>query len=204
MHYCLLQSQSLLFVAKRRHTGELRNRTLRINFVVTSGEKGIKYTLSFWRKENIFMLFSSLTSPNQTLSLSDPDELNQQCSNLFFSVSHSTDHISHCSIKEKSFRSPAQVFQFHTDQDRLKWDSKRHTEPPILISSSLCAGLDKQHKPRVKQRVGAELIDTALCVCQEYLNSLEHCDIDISLEAPPTLSEQQWAKFIQGYYLVIQ
>ncbi|XP_062853999.1 tubulin monoglycylase TTLL3 [Trichomycterus rosablanca] len=62
---------------------------------------------------------------------------------------------------------------------------------------------DKQCKPQAQQRVGARLIETALHVCQEYLNSLDHCDIDISLQSPPTLSEQQWEDFIQNYYLVI-
>ncbi|XP_058258450.1 tubulin monoglycylase TTLL3 [Hemibagrus wyckioides] len=64
-------------------------------------------------------------------------------------------------------------------------------------------GVDKQHKPQAKQRIGVGLIETALRVCQEYLNSLEHCDIDIALEAPPTLSEQQWTNFLHSYYLVI-
>ncbi|XP_017335088.1 tubulin monoglycylase TTLL3 isoform X1 [Ictalurus punctatus] len=64
-------------------------------------------------------------------------------------------------------------------------------------------GLDKRHKPQAKQRIGVGLIETALRVSQEYLNSLEHCDIDIALETPPTLSEQQWANFIHSYYLVI-
>ncbi|XP_026801286.3 tubulin monoglycylase TTLL3 isoform X2 [Pangasianodon hypophthalmus] len=64
-------------------------------------------------------------------------------------------------------------------------------------------GLDKRHKPHAKHRIGVGLIETALRVCQEYLNSLEHCDIDISLETPPTLSEQQWTNFLHSYYLVI-
>ncbi|KAK2858256.1 hypothetical protein Q7C36_006175 [Tachysurus vachellii] len=58
-------------------------------------------------------------------------------------------------------------------------------------------------KPQSKQRIGVGLIKTALRVCQEYLNNLEHCDIDISLETPPTLSEQQWTNFLHSYYLVI-
>ncbi|XP_046714300.1 tubulin monoglycylase TTLL3 isoform X2 [Silurus meridionalis] len=64
-------------------------------------------------------------------------------------------------------------------------------------------GLDKQHKPQTIQKVGVGLIETALRVCQEYLNSLEHSDIDVSLETPPTLSEQQWTEVINSYYLVI-
>ncbi|XP_037390841.1 tubulin monoglycylase TTLL3 [Pygocentrus nattereri] len=62
-------------------------------------------------------------------------------------------------------------------------------------------GMDKQHKLRSNQRLGARLIDTALHVCQEYLSSQEHNDIDV--DCPSSLSEQQWDDFIQKYYLVI-
>ncbi|XP_059416043.1 tubulin monoglycylase TTLL3-like isoform X1 [Carassius carassius] len=64
-------------------------------------------------------------------------------------------------------------------------------------------GLSKPRKQHAKQRVGSSIIDNALHVCQEYLNSLEHCDIDMTLETTPTLSEQQWEVFLQNYYLVI-
>ncbi|CAM4626620.1 unnamed protein product [Leuciscus chuanchicus] len=64
-------------------------------------------------------------------------------------------------------------------------------------------GLSKRRKQHTNQRVGTSLIDNALRVCQEYLNSLEHCDIDITLETTPTLSEQQWKVFLKNYYLVI-
>ncbi|XP_072540617.1 tubulin monoglycylase TTLL3 [Salminus brasiliensis] len=64
-------------------------------------------------------------------------------------------------------------------------------------------GVDKSHKLQSNERLGAEVIDTALRVCQEYLNSQEHSDIDMLSDSPPSLSEQQWADFIQSYYLVI-
>ncbi|XP_066519650.1 tubulin monoglycylase TTLL3 isoform X2 [Hoplias malabaricus] len=64
-------------------------------------------------------------------------------------------------------------------------------------------GVHNQRKPQAKSKLGAGLIDTALYVCQEYLNSREHKDIDVALDSPPSLSEQQWNDFIQNYYLVI-
>nr|XP_055069344.1 tubulin monoglycylase TTLL3 [Misgurnus anguillicaudatus] len=64
------------------------------------------------------------------------------------------------------------------------------------------SGLSKPRK-HTNQKVGTWLIDNALHVCQDYLNSLEHCDIDVNLEAVPTLSEDQWKVFLQNYYLVI-
>lgn len=48
------------------------------------------------------------------------------------------------------------------------------------------------------------MIDSALKVCQEFLDSLEHRDIDISLETPQTLTKEEWAEFIDSYYLVVR
>lgn len=48
------------------------------------------------------------------------------------------------------------------------------------------------------------MIDKALHVCQEFLNSLDHIDIDVTMETPPSLTEQQLAKFMHDYYLVVQ
>lgn len=52
--------------------------------------------------------------------------------------------------------------------------------------------------------VFSQLIDSALKVCQEFLEGLEHNDIDISLETPQTLTKEEWAKFIDSFYLVVQ
>ena len=52
--------------------------------------------------------------------------------------------------------------------------------------------------------VGPEMIDTALHVCEDYLSVLEHGDIDVSVQTPPTVEEQQWAEFLQDYYKVVQ
>ncbi|KAM6980234.1 cytochrome b-c1 complex subunit 1, mitochondrial [Aplochiton taeniatus] len=47
------------------------------------------------------------------------------------------------------------------------------------------------------------MIASALKVCQEFLGSLEHRDIDISLEMPKALTEEQWSEFMNNYYLVV-
>ncbi|KAM3877862.1 tubulin monoglycylase TTLL3 [Diretmus argenteus] len=58
--------------------------------------------------------------------------------------------------------------------------------------------------PKRRQRfVGSGMIDRALHVCQEFLNFLEHRDIDVTMETPPCLTEQQWAAYLQDYYLVV-
>ncbi|XP_063071682.1 tubulin monoglycylase TTLL3 isoform X2 [Engraulis encrasicolus] len=51
--------------------------------------------------------------------------------------------------------------------------------------------------------VSARFIESALQVCQDFLDSLEHNDIDISMETPPTMTEQEWLEFIHNYYLVV-
>lgn len=44
----------------------------------------------------------------------------------------------------------------------------------------------------------------ALDACQQFLSVLEHCDIDVAIETPPAVEEQQWAEFLQDYYMVVQ
>uniref|UniRef100_A0A3Q2ZYN6 Tubulin tyrosine ligase like 3 n=1 Tax=Kryptolebias marmoratus TaxID=37003 RepID=A0A3Q2ZYN6_KRYMA len=61
----------------------------------------------------------------------------------------------------------------------------------------------KQKKQELKQLALSQLIDTALKVCQEYLESLEHSDIDASQEASQTLTQEEWAEFVKSYYLVV-
>ncbi|XP_048874453.1 tubulin monoglycylase TTLL3 isoform X2 [Brienomyrus brachyistius] len=60
----------------------------------------------------------------------------------------------------------------------------------------------KSNKHRALTMAGPRMIDTALKVCQDFLDSLDHRDIDIARETP-SLTEQQWAEFIYNYYLII-
>uniref|UniRef100_A0A3Q3MQV3 Tubulin monoglycylase TTLL3-like n=1 Tax=Mastacembelus armatus TaxID=205130 RepID=A0A3Q3MQV3_9TELE len=69
----------------------------------------------------------------------------------------------------------------------------------ILFSSSS----DQRKQSKSKPMVLSQMIDCALKVCQEFLESLEHRDIDISLDTAQTLTKEEWAKFIDSYYLVV-
>ncbi|KAG8007444.1 Tubulin monoglycylase TTLL3 [Nibea albiflora] len=60
----------------------------------------------------------------------------------------------------------------------------------------------KQNKRRSRPVVLSQMIDCALKVCQDYLESLEHSDIDISPDTPQILTEEEWTEFIDNYYLV--
>lgn len=54
------------------------------------------------------------------------------------------------------------------------------------------------------QCVSPEIIAMALHVCQEFLSVLKHGDIDVTAETPHLVKEQQWAGFLQDYYMVVQ
>ncbi|XP_041638384.1 tubulin monoglycylase TTLL3-like isoform X2 [Cheilinus undulatus] len=56
---------------------------------------------------------------------------------------------------------------------------------------------------RPKQVVLSQMIDTAVKVCQEFLESLDHIDIDKGLDMQQALSKQEWMEFIDSYYLVV-
>ncbi|XP_072137001.1 tubulin monoglycylase TTLL3 isoform X2 [Mobula birostris] len=51
--------------------------------------------------------------------------------------------------------------------------------------------------------VSVKLIETALRACEEYLNTMDHKDIDVSLDTPPAVTEKCWEETIQQYYQVI-
>ncbi|XP_074522474.1 tubulin monoglycylase TTLL3 [Halichoeres trimaculatus] len=70
---------------------------------------------------------------------------------------------------------------------------------------SICAvqGQRKRSRRRPKPVVLSQMIDFAVKVCQDFLESLEHGDIDRSLDTPQILSEEEWADFIDSYYLVV-
>ncbi|XP_066555646.1 tubulin monoglycylase TTLL3 [Amia ocellicauda] len=69
-------------------------------------------------------------------------------------------------------------------------------DPPGQAQKKAC-------KRRAPPLVGSQVIDMALRVCEDFLASLEHRDIDVSAEAAPVISEQQWDEFIQSYYQVV-
>ncbi|XP_053171457.1 tubulin monoglycylase TTLL3-like [Scomber japonicus] len=61
----------------------------------------------------------------------------------------------------------------------------------------------KRCKRQSRPVVLSQMIDRALKVCQEFLESVEHRDIDISLETPDTLTQEDWTEFIDNYYCVV-
>ncbi|XP_062853039.1 tubulin monoglycylase TTLL3-like isoform X2 [Trichomycterus rosablanca] len=56
------------------------------------------------------------------------------------------------------------------------------------------------HQARTK--IPSKVIDTALKVCQDVLDTYEHKDIDNVYDF--TLTEEQWSEFLHNYYLAVQ
>ncbi|XP_077428877.1 tubulin monoglycylase TTLL3-like [Vanacampus margaritifer] len=48
-----------------------------------------------------------------------------------------------------------------------------------------------------------KMINAALKVCQDFLESLDHADIDTSLETNPSLTTEEWGEFIDNYCLLV-
>ncbi|XP_077581681.1 tubulin monoglycylase TTLL3-like [Stigmatopora nigra] len=51
--------------------------------------------------------------------------------------------------------------------------------------------------------LASKMISTALKECQDFLESLEHADIDASLENTPSLAKEGWGEFIDNFYLFV-
>ncbi|XP_061687677.1 tubulin monoglycylase TTLL3-like isoform X2 [Syngnathoides biaculeatus] len=49
----------------------------------------------------------------------------------------------------------------------------------------------------------SKMVGTALNVCQDFLESLEHTDIDTNLEKTSSLFKEEWGEFIDSYYLFV-
>ncbi|XP_034544170.1 tubulin monoglycylase TTLL3-like [Notolabrus celidotus] len=65
-------------------------------------------------------------------------------------------------------------------------------------------GQRKRSRRQSKQVVLSQMIDFAVKVCQEFLESLEHSDIDKKLDTLHLISKEEWTEFIDSYCLVVQ
>ncbi|XP_023283773.1 tubulin monoglycylase TTLL3-like [Seriola lalandi dorsalis] len=61
----------------------------------------------------------------------------------------------------------------------------------------------RRNKRQFRPMVLSQMIDSALKVCQEFLDIMEHNDIDMSLGTPQTLTNEEWEQFIDSYYFVV-
>ncbi|XP_028969931.2 tubulin monoglycylase TTLL3 isoform X3 [Esox lucius] len=74
----------------------------------------------------------------------------------------------------------------------------------IAISTDQsCQSQKKTCKRQPMSLAASRMIDSALLVCQDFLDSVEHKHIDNALETPPPMTEQQWPEFIDNYNQVV-
>ncbi|XP_034387894.1 tubulin monoglycylase TTLL3-like isoform X2 [Cyclopterus lumpus] len=85
----------------------------------------------------------------------------------------------------------------------LKYIVEREQGAPGEGTSHDIPSVRKRSKLQSSPVVLSQMINSALKVCHQFLESLEHRDIDIHLETPQTLTEEEWAEFISGYNLVV-
>ncbi|TNN40233.1 Tubulin monoglycylase TTLL3 [Liparis tanakae] len=85
----------------------------------------------------------------------------------------------------------------------LKYIVEREQGAPGEGTGHNSPSLRKRSKLQPSPVVLSQMINSALKVCHQYLESLEHRDIDIHLETPQTPTEPEWAQFISDYYLVV-
>ncbi|XP_030585912.1 tubulin monoglycylase TTLL3-like isoform X2 [Archocentrus centrarchus] len=72
------------------------------------------------------------------------------------------------------------------------------------ISHSIQTVKDKKLRKQWSRPVDiSQMINSALRVCQEFLESLDHSDLDTSLDTQCTPTQEEWAKFLDSYYLVV-
>ncbi|XP_072539216.1 tubulin monoglycylase TTLL3-like [Salminus brasiliensis] len=71
------------------------------------------------------------------------------------------------------------------------------------LPDQLLSNQKKGCKRQALSVVPFRMIDSALQVCKDYLDSFEHNDIDIALDSKPTLTDQQWSEFMHNYYLTV-
>ncbi|XP_055504122.1 tubulin monoglycylase TTLL3-like isoform X2 [Leucoraja erinacea] len=103
-------------------------------------------------------------------------------------------------------------FRLTAARNILKWvvelkkatNSMHKDQENKEMTSNTSADEAFQREPQRKRGiVSVTLIETALRACEEYLNTMEHKDIDVSLDTPPAVTEKCWEEAIQQYYRVI-
>uniref|UniRef100_A0AAQ5XEU1 Tubulin tyrosine ligase-like family, member 3 n=1 Tax=Amphiprion ocellaris TaxID=80972 RepID=A0AAQ5XEU1_AMPOC len=80
----------------------------------------------------------------------------------------------------------------------LKYIVERHQGD---VKGKTISNMRKPKKQQSRPLVLSQMIKNVLKVCQQFVDSLEHRDIDIDSETP--LTQEEWTEFIDIYYLVV-
>ncbi|XP_028262490.1 tubulin monoglycylase TTLL3-like [Parambassis ranga] len=85
----------------------------------------------------------------------------------------------------------------------LKYIVERDEGVQAVWGMTISDTVYRQRHQQMRPVALSQMIHKALKVCQDFLESLEHKDIDISLDTSQTFQEEQWEEFINSYYLVL-
>ncbi|XP_071775568.2 tubulin monoglycylase TTLL3 [Centroberyx gerrardi] len=125
----------------------------------------------------------------QWFDTADPDTFFPRCYRL------GAEDEKHAFIEDFRRTACTSLLQYVVETSRQRRDGGEEQK----AEDNVCVEWEHMERPFV----GPGMIDRALHVCQEFLNILEHSDIDVTVETPPSLTEQQWEQFLQDYYLVV-
>ncbi|XP_008305261.1 tubulin monoglycylase TTLL3 [Stegastes partitus] len=126
----------------------------------------------------------------QWFDTADPDTFFPRCYRL------GAEDEKHAFIEDFRRTACTSLLQYVVETSRWRRDKSESEEQNA--KNSVSEKLNLEHR-----FVGPEMIDTALHVCQDFLIALKHGDIDVTAETPPSVEEQQWAEFLQDYYMVV-
>ncbi|XP_054866864.1 tubulin monoglycylase TTLL3 isoform X3 [Amphiprion ocellaris] len=128
----------------------------------------------------------------QWFDTADPDTFFPRCYRL------GAEDEKHAFIEDFRRTACTSLLQYVVETSTWRRDKPESEEQNAKNSVSESKKLNVEHR-----FVGPDIIDTALHVCQEFLNALTHSDIDVTAETPPSGEEWQWVQFLQDYYMVV-
>ncbi|XP_062400960.1 tubulin monoglycylase TTLL3 [Sardina pilchardus] len=132
----------------------------------------------------------------QWFDAADPDSFFPRCYRL------GAEDEKHAFVEDFRRTACTSLLQFIVERSRGEWGTGEGVASACTPDPARPISKKPFKRPAVSP-VSPRIIESALQVCKDFLDSLEHNDIDISMETPPTLTDQQWSEFIHNYYLVV-
>ncbi|KAL2091369.1 hypothetical protein ACEWY4_013632 [Coilia grayii] len=132
----------------------------------------------------------------QWFDAADPDSFFPRCYRL------GAEDEKHAFIEDFRRTACTNLLQFLVEKSQEDQNTEESGVGSVFLTDPAHLTKKPCKRPAVSL-VSPRIIDSALQVCQDFLDSLDHNDIDISMETPPTLTDQEWLEFIHNYYLVV-
>ncbi|XP_060239905.1 tubulin monoglycylase TTLL3 isoform X4 [Meriones unguiculatus] len=85
----------------------------------------------------------------------------------------------------------------------VKLEGKSHSISMYAREEEAFEDIHPKKQDKRAVTVSSDLVDEALCACEEFLSSIAHKDIDKDPSAPLYFSPEGWNLFLQRYYQII-